>query len=151
MKFIHRSCNKKILNATPNEYNGISFKSILEKTAYKCFLENGFSPQYEPKKFTIWDGFYPTVPFYDVDKQTKALTQLTTKIIGITYTPDFILEYNDYTIYIEMKSIENDVFYIKKKLFRAWLETHNPKSMYFEIHNKGQLLQAINIIKNLKQ
>jgi hypothetical protein len=47
--------------------------------------------------------------------------------------------------------MENDVFPIKKKLFRAWLEEHYPKSIYFEIYTKRQLLQAIDIINNLKE
>ena len=48
--------------------------------------------------------------------------------------------------------MENDVFYIKKKLFRAYLEDlykeTGQKSMYFEIHSKKQLLECIKLIKN---
>ena len=54
-------------------------------------------------------------------------------------------------VYIEAKGIENDVFYIKKKLFRKYLDDWfiktNQSSIYFEIYTKKQLLQAIEIIK----
>ena len=55
-------------------------------------------------------------------------------------------------VFIEVKGIENDVFYIKKKLFRAYLEKCKKEKglnlLYFEIFTKRQLLQAIEIIKN---
>ena len=61
--------------------------------------------------------------------------------------------YKDKIIFIESKGKENDVFYIKKKMFRYLLETKyknkelNLFPMYFEVYTKKQLLQAINIIK----
>jgi hypothetical protein len=44
--------------------------------------------------------------------------------------------------------MENDVFYIKKKLFRKYLESWGRSVLYFELHSKKQLLQAIDIIKS---
>lgn len=67
---------------------------------------------------------------------------------GIRYTPDFHFKYNDIDVYIEAKGFENDVFYIKKKLFLRYLDNTESKSMYFEIYTKKQLLQAIEIIKS---
>lgn len=141
--------NKKIKNASPLEYNGIQFKSKLEKMTYQTLKENDFPVEYEPTKFTIWDGFRPTVPFYNKDKVTRMLKLENKKIISITYTPDFVFIHNGYLIIIEDKGIENDCFYLKKKMFRKWLEEHYPKSIFFEIYTKKQLLQAIEIIKNL--
>ena len=47
--------------------------------------------------------------------------------------------------------IENDCYYLKKKLFRKYLEdlynTTGKKSIFFEVYSKKQLLQAIEIIK----
>ncbi len=141
--------NKKIKNASPLEYDGITFKSKLEKMIYTTLKDGGFPVEYEPRKFVLWEGFKPTVPFFNKDKITRMLKCETKKIIGITYTPDFLFRHNDYLIIIEGKGLENDVFYIKKKLFRAWLEKNEPKSIYFEVYTKKQLLQAIEIIKNL--
>lgn len=145
-----QSENKKILNATPLEYDGIQFKSKLEKMAYQTLRESGLPAEYEPKKFIIWEGFKPTVPFYDKDKVTRMLKLDDKKIISMSYTPDFLIKYNGYLVVLEMKGALNDTYPIKRKMFRKWLEENEPKSIYFEIYTKKQLLQAIEIIKNLK-
>lgn len=163
------TANKKIRNATVNTSNKITFKSKLEKIIYNTLLEQGFEPQYEPKTFTIWDGFNPITPFYDKEtdsqkdkreeaegkKSSRILVLKTGKIIGIRYTPDFYFMYKDLNVYIEAKGIENDVFYIKKKMFIKYLDdlqlTQGIKSIYFEVYTKKQLLQAVDIIKNYGQ
>ena len=70
--------------------------------------------------------------------------------MGIRYTPDFHFKKGDIDIWIEVKGMENDVFYIKKKLFRKFLDdkfiNKGEKSMFFEIYTKRQLLQALKII-----
>lgn len=144
-----RTENKKIINASPLEYDGISFKSKLEKMAYQTLKEQGFPVQYEPKKFIIWEGFRPNVPFYNKDVSTRMLKMDSKKVIDISYTPDLMFEYNNHLIIIEMKGFENDTYPLKKKIFRKWLESNYPNSIYFEIFTKKQLLQAIDIIKNL--
>jgi hypothetical protein len=130
--------------------------------AYNYLLEQGFNPSYEPKTFTLWDGFTPVTPFYDreTDAQRnkrdpnspKMLILKKAGIVGIRYTPDLYFKYKDIDVYIEMKSIENDVFYIKKKLFIKYLDNKleytGQKSIYFEIYTKKQLMQAVEIIKD---
>lgn len=144
-----RTENKKIINASPLEYDGISFKSKLEKMAYQTLKEQGFPVLYEPKKFIIWEGFRPNVPFYNKDASTRMLKMDNKKVIDISYTPDLMFEYNNHLIIIEMKGFENNTYPLKKKIFRKWLESNYPNSIYFEIFTKKQLLQAIDIIKNL--
>ena len=161
--------NKKIRNATECRSNNITFKSQLEKTIYNTLIEAGFSPKYEPMTFMLWNGFTSFTPFYDKESDTKRkrriqkgdkdasrlLTLKDPKVIGIRYTPDFYFKYKDLDVYIEAKGIENDVFYIKKKLFRKYLDerlaTDKQHSIYFEIYTKKQTLQAINIIKDYEQ
>lgn len=158
--------NKKIRNATICKNNGITFKSALEKRIYDTLLQQGFTPQYEPITFTLWDGFAPITPFYDkeTDKQNQKraellgkkvpniLVQKTSKVVSIKYTPDFYFNYNGLDVYIEAKGIENDVFYIKKKMFIKYLDdilvSTGRRSIYFEVYTKRQLLQAIEIIKD---
>lgn len=144
-----RTENKKIINASPLEYDGISFKSKLEKMAYQTLKEQGFPVLYEPKKFIIWEGFRPNVPFYNKDASTRMLKMDRKKVIDISYTPDLMFEYNNHLIIIEMKGFENNTYPLKKKIFRKWLESNYPNSIYFEIFTKKQLLQAIDIITNL--
>lgn len=162
--------NKKIRNATQSSSKGITFKSQLEKSIYNTLLQQGFEPQYEPTTFTLWEGFEPITPYYDkeTDKQkikrlsdgidtrtSKILIQKTGKIVGIRYTPDFYFKYKDLNVYIEAKGIENDVFYIKKKMFIKYLDDRylesGEKSIYFEVYTKKQLLQAVEIIKSYGQ
>ena len=157
--------NKKIRNATECKSGNLTFKSQLEKSIYKTLLEQGFNPQYEPKTHELWSGFIPITPFYDKESdaqqtkrinnggttKSKILTLKTGKIVGIRYTPDFYFKYGNLDVYIEAKGIENDVFYLKKKLFRKYLDDifirTKHHSIYFEIYTKKQLLQAIEIIK----
>lgn len=162
--------NKKIRNATQSSSKGITFKSQLEKSIYNTLLQQGFEPQYEPTTFTLWEGFEPITPYYDketdnqkikrlsdgIDTRTsKILIQKTGKIVGIRYTPDFYFKYKDLNVYIEAKGIENDVFYIKKKMFIKYLDNlcieKGERSIYFEVYTKKQLLQAVEIIKSYEQ
>lgn len=132
------------------EYDGISFKSKLEKIVYLTLKEKGFHVQYEPRKFILWQGFKPSVPFYNKDKSTRLLKLEKKKIVDITYTPDFIFQHNGWLVIIEAKGIENDVFPIKKKMFRKWLEDNHSKSIFFEVYTKRQLLQAVDVINTLQ-
>lgn len=161
--------NKKIRNATICKTGNITFKSQLEKSIYNTLQQLGFNPQYEPKTFVLWDSFTPITPFYDKESDTqqkrriengdtnksKSLVLKTGKIVGIRYTPDFYFKYKDLDVYIEAKGIENDVFYIKKKLFRYFLDqklnSTGQHSIFFEIYTKKQLLQAIKIIENYEK
>lgn len=145
--------NKKIKNATPKEYNGIQFKSLAEVSTYKHLLSAGFNPEYEKFKFTIWEGYKPNIPFYDLNKssKTKELRLYDEKVRGITYTPDFTFIYKSLFVVIEVKGQENDTFPIKKKLFRKWMETWLPNGIFFEIRTIKQLKQAIEIIKEYEK
>lgn len=153
-----KQVNKKIKNATPLDYDGMHFKSQLEVMCYKTLKELGFSPLYEQKKYQIFLGFVPHVPFYTKNTFTRKNKNINIvsgstvvdfrKINPWDYTPDFYLEYNDYIIYIECKGFYNDVARYKSKLFRWFLEKtqqddNNHKYEYWEIHTKKQLLDCI--------
>ena len=143
--------NKKIKNAKVTEFADIKFKSKLEVMVYKTLIEHGFTVFYEPFTFTLWHGFKSKIPFYTPGKD-KVLINNSKKIIDIKYTPDFWFSYKGISVYIEAKGMKNDTYYLKNKLFRGYLETKytqtGENSMYFEIHTKRQLLQAVEIIKN---
>lgn len=161
---MRKKSNKKIRNATSTTSKGITFKSRLEKVIYLTLLEEGITPEYEPKTFILWDGFTPKTLFFDKEtdaqhlerdpelKTPKILVPKMSKVIGIRYTPDFYFKYGDLDIWIEAKGVENDVFYIKKKLFRKFLdrrfEDEHKESIFFEVYTKKQLLQAIQIVKD---
>ena len=162
------SNNKKIRNATLIKAKGITFKSQLEKMVYKTLVENNIEPEYEKYTFVLWEVFTPATPFYDQetdrqqekrnlaespDKKTpKQLILKSDKVVGIRYTPDFLFKVGEVDVWIEVKGIENDVFYVKKKLFRKFLddrfEKEGKRSIFFEIYTKRQLLQALEIVNN---
>ena len=137
--------NKKIKNATEVSFSGIQFKSQLESMIYRVLKENNIDPKYESKTFEFIPKLRPTVPFYN---RVSGVFGLDMKPIRpITYTPDFIFDYHGILVIIEAKGFENDVFYVKKNLFRRYLETLNGYYMYFEIRTKKELLEALKIIK----
>jgi len=143
--------NKKVANATAVRIDGIGFKSKLEANTYLLLKNAGMRPEYESQKITLVEGFKPSVSFYDKDKKTGSLKENKKKILPITYTPDFYFIYNKIHIFVECKGFENDVFPLKKKLFRKWLETQTDTSMYFEVFNLKEVNELIKIIQNEKK
>lgn len=144
------AANKKIKNATTMTYKGINFKSKLELMAFKVLEEEGFNPSYEPYTYELVEGFKPTVPFYIKNKNTGMLELNAKKIISIKYTPDIYFYYADKGIFIELKGFENDTYYLKKKLFRFYLENREGNFIFAEVKTKRELLQFIKILKTLK-
>ena len=150
--------NKKVKNATRIEYDGIKFRSIFEKDCYVILKQEGLEIEYETKKIVLLSGFYPpeSLIIYDLFKprlQRRRFCFNNSKILDITYTPDFYLQKNEYDIYIEAKGNPNDTYPLKKKLFLDYLrrqsEITGRKAMFFEPHNKKQLKEVIRIIKEL--
>lgn len=139
--------NKKIKNATKKIYKDIIFKSVLEATCFRILSDEGLNPQYEQMKFVLWEGYYPTIPFYTKDKKTGNLKLDSVKIKDITYTPDITFWYKDTLVVVEVKGFENDVYPYKKKMFRKLMETQKDV-IVFEIFSKKTMLEAIKIIKN---
>lgn len=137
--------NKKIKNATSKVLDGIQFKSRLEASIYKTLKEHGIEASYEKVTFEFVPRLRPTVPFFN---RIKKLFGLEMKPLHpITYTPDFTFDYKDMLIIIEAKGFENDVYPVKKNLFRRHLEDMEKYTMYFEIRTKKELLEALRIIK----
>lgn len=137
--------NKKIINATPTVEAGVAFKSKLEASIYRVLQNEGFNPRYEPQKFVIWEGFKPSVPFYERNKRTKSIQLNDKKIIDITYTPDISFDYGNYIIFVEVKpdNFTNDVYPYKQKLFRKYMET--------KLTDKNPIFVRVGTIRNLKE
>ena len=70
----------------------------------------------------------------------------------MTYTPDFVNEnwgINKEWI-IEVKGFETDSFKLKKKIFLKSLNGINANILYLMPSNQGEVLQCIELIKDLK-
>jgi hypothetical protein len=139
--------NKKIKNAASVKFAGITFKSALEVRIYKALKAEGINPDYEKHTYTLSPKISPTVPFYN-RTPTKGFHQIKGPVQPITYTPDFTFELNGVFVIIEVKGFENDVFPVKRNLFRKYLETMKRPVMYFEIRTKKELIESLKVIKS---
>lgn len=137
--------NKKIKNATKTTSSGIDFRSALEALIYRTLMENGVEPLYEGRTFEFVPRLRPTLPFFNRIGKVFGLEMK--PLQPITYTPDFTFEYNGILVIIEAKGFENDVYPVKRNLFRRHLEDLSQYSMFFEVRTKKELLEAIRIIK----
>lgn len=144
--------NKKILNATPVDFQDIHFKSTIEKTIYKALIQQGITPLYEGFTYTLSPDLRPQkVPYYTRRKergvsQTKLCLEMS-PIDSITYTPDFTFLLNGIFVIIEVKGFVNDTYPLKRNLFRKYLENDNCPVMYFEVRSKKELLRALEIVR----
>ena len=141
--------NKKIKNATSTEYDGIKFKSKLEVTIYKSLKEKGLNPLYECNKFILQEGFRPLKPYYLKGVCPKTANGYA-KIIQITYTPDFTVEFGDKILFIEAKGKQNDSYPIKRKLFLKHLE-FIPNAYFMEVYSKKDLIESLKQFEQYEQ
>jgi hypothetical protein len=138
--------NRKVRNANPLEYDGIKFKSRVEVSIYKLLRTRSIEAKYEEKTFILSPSIRPTVPFYNRTEKA-GFHSIMSPISNITYTPDFTFMYNNILVIIEVKGFENDVFPVKRNLFRKLLETLDTYCMFFEIRTQKEMLKALEIIK----
>ena len=148
--------NKKILNATPVDFQDIHFKSTIEKTIYKALIQQGITPLYEGFTYTLSPDLRPQkVPYYTRRKergvpQTKLCLEMS-PIDPITYTPDFTFMLNGIFVIIEVKGFVNDTYPLKRNLFRKYLENDDGPVMYFEVRSKKELLRFQNCLRKKSQ
>lgn len=107
---------------------------------YKLLETTGLDFKYEPLKVVLQQSFKLKTLHYKKGKLIKTIRE-------ITYTPDFVVYHNNITAYIEVKGFQNDSYPLKKKLFLNWLEKQDGVNYFFEVYNKTDLINAINIIK----
>lgn len=146
--------NKKIQNAEQISDFGINFRSKSERMMYKTMMSLGFSPEFEPEKFVIWEGFTPSTPLYidGVPQMTKVRKPNSEpkipKFLDWHYTPDFRLKLGRSTFYIECKGFGNDIWSYKRKLFLKTID-NKPFIHFFEVHTKRGLVKTLDIIKDI--
>lgn len=143
--------NKKIINATPTNYNGIEFRSKLEKSIYKALTDKGLDVAYEPLRCKIWDRNSFLVPYYDrIGKKPFGL--VTSKPIAVHYTPDMIFFYKGVKVFLEIKGFKNDVTPYKIRMFRDWLDKYswenNVKCCYAVIYAVKDINTLLNLLDN---
>lgn len=140
--------NKKIINATPTNYDGIEFRSKLEKSIYKALTDRGIQVDYEPIRCKIWDRDSFSVPYYDrVGKKPFGL--VTSKPIAVHYTPDMVFEYKGTQVFLEIKGFKNDVTPYKIRLFRDWLDRYHRETGIKGCYAVVYAIKDVNTLLNL--
>ena len=140
--------NRKIKNAKNVLFDGINFKSSLEASVYKIMKNEGYDIKYEDFVINLLDGFIPNHDLYIHDKRKNKLTKVKSAVRSITYTPDFTLQLKNVFFIIEVKGYMNDVYPIKRKLLFKWISSLTYKTVFFEVKNKSDVMDMINIIKS---
>lgn len=154
MRFKTISDNRKVRNATKNHYDRIDFKSKLEKDVYTVMKDHGIKAEYEKHTYTLCESKQPTVPFYTSTK-SKGFHLEMKVLSSITYTPDFQFVWdNDITVIVEVKGFMNDIYPLKRNLFRHYvlerIETDN-NFLFFEIKSRGDAIRMIGILNDIKK
>ena len=145
--------NVKVKNAKKVEYDGVKFDSALEVFTYKQLKLLNVDFSYAGMVFEI----IPALELKVVKAYWPNATGLDKKTLrqrigqkAKTYTPDFSLVYKEHNVYFECKGFANDDAPTKKKLFLQYLENIRGCAIYFEPHNQKQVLECIEILKNLE-
>lgn len=115
------------MNATPKEYNGITYRSTLEARCAKMLDENRIPFGYETIKIEY-------IPSFKYCGKTFRKAQ---------YSPDFII---DDKYILEVKGFPNNIWTYKKKLILLELMKTNHYSFY-EIHSLAQLKRWMELYK----
>lgn len=123
----NKPSESKIRNATPNEYNGIKFKSKLETYTYKKLEESNIKAEYETQRYELLPAF----------------TFGNKKYRAITYKPDFVGD----KFIIECKGYPNDAWALREKLFKYYLYVNNLDIDYYIVHTQKQVDELVNKLK----
>ena len=123
----------------------MSFASKLELYCYKRLKEEGLYERYEEEKFTIIEGFTPSIEYWERQSNGKGelCERSGKKVLGISYTPDFTGR--DYII--ETKGRANDTFPIRWKLFKRHCEEIGETRSLYKPQNQKEIDFVIEIIK----
>lgn len=120
------SVNKKVRNATPKVYDGISFRSQLEVNTYQQLKKFKIEAEYEPIQFTLIDAFR-----YNDESIRK-----------MTYTPDFVGN----RFIIECKGFANESFPLKWKIFKHFLYMNKLEFTLYLPKNRKEVDEVIKSI-----
>lgn len=122
-----KQLNSKVRNATPNEYDGIKFRSKLETYTYKKLKEANIMADYEMHQYELLPAF----------------TFNNKKYRAMTYLPDFVGD----NFVIECKGYPNEAWPLREKLFRYYLYSNNIGVNFYIVHNQKEVDELIKELK----
>ena len=125
-------------------YDGITFKSGLEKYMYKALKDNKIDTAYESQTFELVNNFeFPNDCF---ERQANGKGDFSNrgnkKVLNIKYTPDFI----GYDYIIETKGRANESFPLRWKLFKKWLHDNKDTRTIYKPQTQDQCDTTVQLI-----
>lgn len=147
--------NKRVKNAVRVELDGIEFRSKLELRMYEALQKRNIDFKYESLTITVMDGFTSNAPFY-MRKKTKKkdygfINVAPHTIRKITYTPDFVFQHGKFTVLLEIKGFETEVYRFKRKFILKKLDELNAQGSNYilaQIKTLGELDTFLNLLDN---
>ena len=139
--------NKKVRNATATTFNGVKFKSKLEKFTYQCLRVAGIPFKYEEDRFVLIDKFIYKGECIEKKKKKgkNVFIKASGNISQATYLPDFTNLEQGWII--ECKGLRTEAFNLRWKLFKNML-VKQKKS--YDLYMPGTQKQIMEVIEKLK-
>lgn len=139
--------NKKVRNATATTFNGVKFKSKLEKFTYQCLKVAGIPFKYEEDRFVLIDKFV-----YEGDsiekkksKGKNVFIHSSKNIPRATYLPDFTN--TDQGWIIECKGLRTEAFNLRWKLFKNMLAKEKKSYDLYMPGTQKHIMEVVEILK----
>ena len=130
--------------------DGITFASGLEKYMYLALRKAKIKADYEGETFTLIDGFEFDTTSYERQSNGKGefKNRGDKKLLPIRYTPDFVSLKNEFII--ECKGIANEIFPMRWKLFKRYINRCYPHVTLYKPQNQKECDQVIELITKNK-
>lgn len=152
----------KVCNVKATTVDGINFRSTAEAYCYRALKAENFTALYEPASMELLPALQPkNIKVYlqsthkRKGKKETVLELRTRPFNSIGYTPDFLIEFDDTIVFVEVKGFPNDAYPLRFKLFMKYLNhvaEQRPEKhfMFFEPHNHSQIDKMVQILKELR-
>ena len=125
-------------------YDGITFKSGLEKYMYKALKDANIPCEYEKHTFELLPSF--TFKNDCIERQANSkgdfINRGNKKVLNLKYTPDFIGD----GFIIETKGRPNESFPIRWKLFKKLVTEQFPGYILFKPQNHKECDETVRLI-----
>jgi hypothetical protein len=119
--------------------DGIKFRSKLEASIYRILKKESVPFEYEKRTYMLTQGFIPTVDCWEHRYGKFRPRNIT--VAPITYTPDFTCPNGSWVM--EVKGRANEIFPMRWKLFRAYVETLQKKPLLLLVSSEKDAIQAV--------
>ena len=125
-------------------YDGINFKSGLEKSMYKALKNAGISCEYEKHTFELLPSFIFKNDCIERQANGKGgfINRGNKKVLNIKYTPDFV----GYDFIIETKGRANEAFPLRWKMFKYLMSLMCDKRILYKPQSQSECLETVRII-----